>query len=67
MRKLIKNAKYRYKDGFAVIYLKSKTSGKFVPAFECHASCIPVIISSNSLIADGVVLLPTSKSNGGAA
>lgn len=65
MRKLIKNAKYEYKDGFAVIYLKSKANGKFVPAFECHMACIPLIISTNSLVAKGVVLVPVSKSTGG--
>jgi hypothetical protein len=67
VRKLIKNAKYEYKDGFAVIYLKSKISGNFVPVFECHTACIPLIISSNSLTAEGVVLVPASKSGRGAA
>ena len=43
MRKLTNASKYKIVDGYAVIYMVSKATKKWTPAFECHLSCIDII------------------------
>lgn len=63
MRKLTDKTKYKYtEDNGAVVYACLKGTTKFVPAFICHASCIPLIINANSFNVDGVILKPYKKS-----
>lgn len=59
MRKLTEKTKYAYhKDGYAIIYARRIGCEKFVPAFSCHASCIPLILAAQSLNVVNVVLKP---------
>jgi len=62
MRKLTAKTKYSYHaDGYAIIYACLKGTTKFIPAFVCHESCIPLIIAAKSLQVENVVLKPFVK------
>jgi hypothetical protein len=59
MRKLTAKTKYKYhEDGYAIIYACRKGTTKFVPAFTCHESCIPLILKAQSFDLENVVLKP---------
>jgi hypothetical protein len=65
MKKLTSKTKYSYhEDGHAIIYACLKGTTKFVPAFVCHPSCIPLIQAANNLVVENVVLKPYKKSVG---
>lgn len=62
MKTLTTKTKYSYhEDGHAIIYACLKGTTKFVPAFVCHSSCIPLIKAANSIDVENVVLKPYIK------
>ena len=59
MRKLTNASKYKIVDGYAVIYMVSKATKKWTPAFEYHLSCIDIIKQSGKVFGnENVHLIP---------
>ena len=58
MKKLTKCSKYSFdEDGDLCIHLKLKSSGKWVLAYKCHASCLPIIKERGTIFVENVVLI----------
>ena len=51
-------------NGDAIIYLISKATGKWTPAFECNVACIDVIKKSGKILGNENVYLIPYKTKG---
>ena len=59
MKKLTNKSKYSYdENGELCIHLKLKSTGKWVIAYKCHASCLQLIKNTNSIYVENVILIP---------